>query len=391
MGRTPGWVWRLPLAGLLAVRGLRSARREAFANVLALVAVGGIAVGVAALVLALAALAGLQEALTGEILERTPHLEIVPPPGSDHTELATRLAAVPGVVGVQRLARGRGWLLVDDGVEAVEITGHDGLLPRSFPRATAATSGLYVPDLVAVRWGLDPGEAVRLVSPRPTLGPLGPQPRTREVTFVGSFEAGRTEEVLRVAVPLAIAESLFGRDAGYLEVTAAGLDEAIVLAEAVEAAVPGAQVATWRDLNAPLFFALRLEKTVLFLAVGLVVVVAALGLVAELALLVATRREEILTLAALGTAPATLRRAFVGLGLLVATVAAVVGGAVGVGVSIVLDRTQAVALSSSAFFLDHVPFRLEALDLVLVVGLTLALATAAGLFVTRPSALGLRT
>lgn len=380
-------MWRLPFAALLAVRSLRSARRQAFSRFLALAAIGGIAVGVMAMVLALAALAGLQRALTGEILERTPHLEVVPPPGADPAAFAAEVAGRPGVVAVQPVVRGRGWLLVGDGAEAVEVTGAGGGLPRSFPRPTSTEPGLYVTDAVAVRWGLEVGERLRLVSPRPTLGPFGPVPRTREVTFAGSFEGGRTDEVVRVVVPLEIATVLFGVEATRFEVSAGGLDEALAVAADLKRFAPLATVSSWEDLNRPLFFALRLEKTVMFLAVGLVVVVAALGLVAALALLVATRREEIRTLLALGAPRRTLRQAFMGLGMLVAGVGVVLGGGLGMAVAVVLDRTERVRLSSSAFFLDHVPFRLELGDLAAVVGLTLGLAFASGLFVTRTDAL----
>lgn len=382
----PVWLWRLPLAVVLAVRGVRSARRDAFSSFLAIAAIGGIGVGVAALVLALAALAGLQEALTGEILERTPHLEVAVGEAAS-AELEAQLREIPGVVLVQPLIRGRGWLLVGDGVEPVEITGAGGGVPRSFPRPTSDREGLYVPDHVAVRWGLELDQPVRVVGPKPTLGPLGPIPRTREVLYAGSFEGGRTEEVVRILVPFEVARGLFGTQASRFEVSTTSLDRALEVAQRIRGAIPGAEVATWRDLNQPLFFALRLEKTVLFLAVGLVVVVAALGLVAELALLVATRRDEIRTLLALGTTRATLRRAFVGLGLLVAGVAAVGGGVVGIGAALVLDRTEVVALSSSAFFLDHVPFRVELSDVGAILGLTMVLALTSGLWVTRAGAL----
>ncbi len=382
----PNWLWRLPLAVVLALRGVRSARRDAFSSFLAATAIGGIGVGVAALVVALAALAGLQEALTGEILERTPHLE-VGVGAADPAVIEAQLAQIAGVELVQPLIRGRGWLLVGDGVEPVEVTGAGGGIPRSFPRPTSDRPGLYVPDHVAVRWGLELDQPVRAVGPKPTLGPLGPVPRTREVRYAGSFEGGRTEEVIRILVPLEVARGLFGAEAARFEVSTTSLDQALVVAERIRAAEPGVEVATWRDLNRPLFFALRLEKTVLFLAVGLVVVVAALGLVAELALLVATRREEIRTLLALGAARATLRKAFVGLGLLVAAVAALGGGAIGVAAALVLDRTEVVALSSSAFFLDHVPFRIEAGDVGAILGLTMVLALGSGLWVTRAGAL----
>ena len=110
MTRTP-WLFRLPLPWLLALRYLKSARREAFVSFLSAVATGGIALGVAALILALAALTGFQEALRSEILARTPHLEVTLSPGADPEAARRALRALPGVEEVQVLARGRGWVV----------------------------------------------------------------------------------------------------------------------------------------------------------------------------------------------------------------------------------------------------------------------------------------
>src|SRR6185503_1487132 len=103
-------IWRLPFPLLLALRYLRSTRKDAFVSFLSAVAAGGIGLGVAALVLALAALAGLQQALRGEVLARTPHLELELPSGQGAAALQERLLRLPGVVQVQEAVHGRGWL-----------------------------------------------------------------------------------------------------------------------------------------------------------------------------------------------------------------------------------------------------------------------------------------
>src|SRR4051794_24006276 len=109
--RRPGLLWRLPFPLLLALRYLKSTRKDAFVSFLSAVAAGGIGLGVAALVLALAALAGLQHALRGEVLARTPHLEIELPPGEGTAALQERLMRLPGVLHAQEAVHGRGWVL----------------------------------------------------------------------------------------------------------------------------------------------------------------------------------------------------------------------------------------------------------------------------------------
>jgi lipoprotein-releasing system permease protein len=379
-----GLVWRLPFPLLLALRYLRSTRRDAFVSFLSAVAAGGIGLGVAALVLALAALAGLQQALRGEVLARTPHLEIELPSRRGAVELQERLLALPGVRGVQEAVHGRGWLESGGLVQPVEVVGYSGLVPRFFPGAEGMAPGLYVSDGLARRWSLRPGDLLEVVSPHPTLTPLGPQPRVRSLRLAGTFESGRTEEVERIALPLSVARPLAGGRGPLIDVTADGLDEALALVPAVSALLPpGAEVRTWEQLNRPLFFALRLEKTVMFVAVSLIILVAAMALVADLALVITSKRAELGMLATMGAAPRRLRHAFLLLGGLIAGLGTLAGGAVGSASAVLLERYRLVRLPGQIYFLDYLPFRLQGEDVVAVLAVTLALAAGSSLWVAQ--------
>jgi lipoprotein-releasing system permease protein len=359
----------------LALRYLKSSRRDAFVTFLSLVAALGIALGVAALILSLAALSGFQRALRAEVLARTPQVEVEPGAGVDAAAAAESLRAVPGVRRVVTTARTPGWAVSEGRAQAVEIIGFEGDLPASFAAGAGNAPGLYVSASLAARWGLEVGQPVTLVSPRPTLTPLGPQPRARSLPLAGAFPTGRTDERERVGVALDLAGTLFAGGDRRLEVEAGGLDEAVRLAPALAAALsPEARVRTWRELNRPLFFALRLEKTVMFLAVSLVILVAALALIAALALLIANKREEIGVLGALGAAPGALARAFLWLGAMIAFSGLVLGSSLGIGAAVALDRWKVVQLPEHVYFLDHVPFLVRPADVLAIVALTLLLA-----------------
>jgi lipoprotein-releasing system permease protein len=360
---------------LLALRYLKSARRDAFVTFLSLVAALGIGLGVAALILSLAALSGFQRALRTEILARTPHLEVELPPGADEAAAVAILRTRAGVRAVTPVGRGPGWALSDGRAQAVEIFAFDGALPASFAALDRPADGLLLSAALAARWGLVEGDPVTLVSPRPTLTPLGPQPRARTLPLRATFPAGRTEQRERVGAPAAMVQTLLAAGDRRLEVEAAGLEAAIPLAPVLAAALPaGSRVRTWRELNRPLFFALRLEKTMMFLAVSLVILVAALALIAALALLIANKSEEIGVLGALGAAPAVLARAFLWLGGLIAGAGLVGGVGLGVGLATVLDRFQLARLPEAVYFLDHVPFLVRPADLLVIVGLTMVLS-----------------
>lgn len=370
----------LPFPLLLALRYLRSTRRDAFVSFLSAVAAGGIALGVAALVLALAALSGFQTALKREVLARTAEIEVELPRGADAAAVRSRLEGIAGVAAAQVLARGQGWLLSAGRVRPVEVVGFERTLPRAFPGAPAPASGLHVSDRLAAAWGLTAGDRLEVASNRPTLTPLGPQPRVRRLPLAGTFTAGRTETTERVALPLAAAEGLLGPGERRLEVATGGLERAAeVAARLAPALPPGSAVRTWRELNRPLLFALRLEKTVMFAAVSLIVVVASLALVSDLMLIIATKRPEIGMLGALGAGVGSLRGAFVALGGLLAAAGGASGLAAGVAGAWLLDRFRVLSLPGQVYFLDYVPFRVRLADLAGVVAVTFGLALASAL------------
>ncbi len=159
----------LPFPVLLALRYLRSTRRDAFASFLSAVAAGGLALGVAALILSLAVISGFQDALRSDLLGRTPQIEVELPPEADATVARDAALEVPGVVSAQVQVRGGGWIVDGDGVQPVELIGFEGRVPASFPGAAGRPEGFYIPTAVATRWGMTAGKTVEVVSPRPTL------------------------------------------------------------------------------------------------------------------------------------------------------------------------------------------------------------------------------
>lgn len=371
------------------MRYARSTRKDAFASFLSAVAAGGIALGVAALILSLAVISGFQDALRSEILQRTPQIVVELPARADPAAARQAAARVSGVTSVQLQVSGNGWVVDGGKVQAVEMVGFEGRVPASFPGAAGGPEGLYVEEALAARWALVAGEVVSVVSPRPTLTPFGgPQPRVRSLPVSGIFRSGRTqEERVRIALPRRVAESLLGTSGRRLEVAAADLDAALGVAARLGAALPaGSVVRTWRDLNRPLLFALRLEKVLMFVAVCLIVLVAALALVADLALIISSKRPEIGILGAMGATPAHLRNSFLLLGALVAGTGMLIGALLGVGTAWVLDRYQLLPVPGRVYFLDYVPFLVQGEDLVLVLFFTFALALAASLYAAQRAA-----
>lgn len=348
----------------------------------------GIALGVAALILSLAALSGFQRLVKGEVLARTPQVAVELPEGADAESALAAALEVEGVTGGSVVVRGRGWLVTGGSARPVEMVGFEGGVPATFPGAAGAPQGLYVDEGLAGLWGLSAGQPVTVVSPRPTLTPFGPQPRARTIPLAGVYEAQRgQEDRSRIALPLAVADGLLAEPPRRLELSTADLGDAGPVARRLAVTLPeGSRLETWREINRPLFFVLKLEKMMTFLAVSLIVLVAALALVADLALVIASKRAEIGMLGAMGATPAALSRAFLLLGAMLAGLGLVIGVTLGAGGAWALDRWELVPLPGQVYIFDHVPFALAAGDVGAVCGLTLALALAFSLYAARRAA-----
>ncbi|MDX1384040.1 MAG: FtsX-like permease family protein, partial [Thermoanaerobaculia bacterium] len=371
-------IWRLPVPLLVALRYARSTRRDASVRFLSSVTVWGVALGVAALVLAVSALSGFQATLLDDVLARSPRLQVQVPADADAQAWLATVRGVEGVDAAQVLLYGSGWLAKEGRVVACELIGYGEAPPRWFPGVEeAAGDGLVLPEALALRMGLRPGGAVRVVSPRPTLTPFSRQlPRSRKVGVAAIYDAGRSEDHDgRVALPLAEAESLLWPSDRRIDVeVAVGRVDAV--AARLQRELPAAAaVVGYRELNRALFFALRLEKVLMFVGVFLIVAVASQSLVSSLGLIVASKRREIGVLASLGLGPRELGRAVVLLGMVLTAVGVVVGGTVGAVSAWLLDRFELLRLPADVYIVDFVPFLLRPLqDLSLILLGTAALA-----------------
>jgi lipoprotein-releasing system permease protein len=384
----------------VALRYLRSTRKDAFISLLSRITAAGLAVGVAALIVALAALSGFQSRLMGDVQRRTPALQVELPPAADEVAIGRLLDAEPGVDSVQRLLYGRGWLRRGDAIEPVEVVGVEGTLPGwvvpepGGPVEGSGIDGLWISTAVAARWGVIPGDVVELVSPRLTLSPRGPIPRSRRVAVAGLHDPGQADErhAQRVMLPYEQARNLLagsdrrlgvepGRGVAVERLASRLRDRlgSVVAEGTVTPDVAEPQVVTWRDANQALLFVLRLEKSAIFLAVALIVVVASFALVSALSLILTAKRSEVGILAAMGAAPGRLRRVFVLLGSLLAGLGTAAGGVLGVTLALLFERFRLIKLPGDVYIVDHVPFLVRVFDVAVVLGASAVVALVATL------------
>jgi lipoprotein-releasing system permease protein len=342
----------------LARRYLLASRRDAQVGVVALAAFLGLMLGVAALVVSLALLAGFQTNIRKRLLAETPHL-LVTPAGRgefhDADRVAGRLAAIPGVASVSPVAKGRVWVSLGGQAMPAVAVGRE------------KEKGLVLDAAQARPIGLVAGETVTLVSSRSRLSPLGPVPivTTMKIAAVAPSGAGR-----KASMPLEEARRLFalGPDGstGY-ELRLTDAEHPGTAAAAVLAALgPSVAVATWEEQNRALVLALRLERFVLFAAVFLIVIVAGLNLAATSAVLAATRAADAAVLSVLGASPRAVGRVFLAAGVSVGAAGTLGGIVSGVLLAVLLERAGLVPLPAALYGMAHAPFRVEPLDVLSV-------------------------
>jgi len=378
----------------IALRYLAASRRRAHVALISTISILGLAVGVAALVISLSLLSGFQDRIRSQMAERSPHVVVSATRGAalDDPEAVRRLlASRPGVVSVSPAIGGRAWISDLEGKSALPVRYRNA--PRESeslePASVDAPPRARVTASVAARTGVSPGGKVRLTSSRTRLSPIGPLPvavifAVSEVTRVGALE--KTAEV-EVSERFARLLSGTAEGAAALEARLEDPAGAEALAADLTSALPDAyRVQTWKDLNAPLSFALRLEKLVIFVTVALVIVVAALNIVSNVALLVIEKKRDLGVLASLGATPESLRRIYLTLGALIGVLGTAGGLLLGITTATLLDRFRAVPLPADVYLLTHVPFAVHPREVILVAAFALATAIGAAALPARAAA-----
>ena len=366
---------------LLARRYLLASRKEAQVGVVALAALLGLTLGVAALVVSLALLAGFQTHIRSRLLAETPHLTFTPAGRDAFTPadgLAEKLAKLPGVVSVSPVARGRIWVSVSGRTAPAAAVGRDG------------TKGLVLDLSQARPLGAVAGEDVTVVSSRTRLSPLGPVPIAVSMSLEKVVPASTGRREPEAVLPLETARRLFALPEGGASAYEVFLADPRTAADVARTALAGlgggVAATTWEEANRSLVLALKLERAVLFATVFLIVIVAGLNLAATSAVLAATRASDAAILSVLGASPRTVARVFLAAGTGVGLLGTAAGALIGTVAALVLDATRAIPLPAHLYALAHVPFRVEPLELAAVVALSVLWSFAASSLPARTAA-----
>jgi len=407
----------------VASRYLRAKRRQAVIGVITGISIAGVAAGVASLVVALAINNGFRQDLQDRLLGSTSHINLLRIQSDgikDWRPLMDRLSKEPHIVAtapaiyeqvlISRGPRARGAVLkgmipseerkVSDLLKTVTMgsaqaldesadrLGHSVMTNSGEVRATQPAQEKSPTDLQAVEnriaamppiilgkdmadeLGTTVGSIVLVTSPQGELTPFGMVPKYNRFRVVGIFNSGFYDYDSSWAFTrLSDAQQLFGLGdlVSVIEFKVDDIYKADEISRQLEqAAGKGFMATNWMEQNKALFRALRLERLVTFITIGLIVFVAALNILISLTMMVMEKTRDIAVLISMGTRKSQVRRIFIAQGVLIGVVGTAIGLVLGYALSWAGGHYHLLSLAPEVYSIDYVPFAPRAMDGLLV-------------------------
>lgn len=392
----------------IAWRYLRSRRGSSLLSLISVIAIGGVLVGVGALILIIGVMNGLQRDLREKILVGSPDIRVLSY-GDDLkiTDWESVLKKVKQQKGVVSAAP---FVLIEGGMNA----GHDyagatyvtGIEPEGrgvsnvttirqhaisgdfrFASSDGQGRGIVLGKLLAARFNAWPGDKINLISIagiKPNAVTGGFVPRIFQFEVTGIVETGMYEydnAYVFIALDKAQEFAALGDGVTGIEVKATDRWEADQVAERITASLGWPyRTMDWQEQNRSLFQALKLEKMGMGVILLLIVVVAAFNIVSTLTMVVTDKTREIGILKAMGLPSRSIRRVFLAQGVVIGGVGTILGLFIGMAGAIGLEKYKFIPLDPAIYFIDHLPVAIQAADVAWIVLASVFTAAAATLY-----------
>ncbi len=394
-----------PFEWMLALRYLRSRRREAFISVIASISFIGIMLGVATLIIVMAVMNGFRAELLSRILGMNGHVIVQPVESelTDFDEVAKRLSTVVGV----RLAapliegqvfvsgRGQGSGALVRGIREADlkqITGIAKNIRQGTLEGFDQSEGIAIGVRMAQNLGLSVGDQMTMIAPQGDVTPFGTTPRVKSYPVVAVFEIGMSEYDTTIAyLPLSEAQLFFNSEGKVhaIELYLDDPDRVDAIREQIDTAVKRPHfLVDWRQRNTSFFTALQVERNVMFMILTLIILVAALNIVSGLFMMVKDKGRDIAILRTMGASRGAMLRVFMMTGSAIGVAGTLVGVALGVVVCLKIHSIQNAidwlvggqVWDPTVRFLSEIPARMDPGETIAVIVMALALSFLATVF-----------
>ncbi len=394
-----------PLSLFMGLRYVRAKRRNHFISFISLISMLGIGLGVAVLITVISVMNGFDKELKGRILGMMPHVLVL---GFDdemeHWE-STREALIDqkGVEEVTPFVETQGMLSTPGMTRFVSISGIDPMLesPTSFLARHIIVGDLdtlepdsfnmVLGDQLANSLNVTVGDKVTLVVPEASLTPAGLVPRFKRFTVSGIFSVDYDYDAAFAYINIKDAQKIMRFNEGItgLNIKLDDFYDAPHLASQFFDRLQGQyRVYDWTFMNGTFFEAVKLEKTMMFIILTLIIAVAAFNILSMLVMVVTDKQADIAILRTMGAQPKTITRIFMVQGSVIGIVGTILG--VVLGIILALNVTQLVnvleiilgteLLSADVYYISFLPAELKWQDIVVIAGISLGLSFLATLY-----------
>ncbi len=394
-----------PLSWFVAARYLRVRRKEAVISVVALISVVGVAAGVAALIISLAINSGFRATLERDLLGATAHVNVLAKePGAginDWPSLVTRFRRIPHVVAAAPVLyapvflssplNAKGAIL--KGIQPASELSVSDTLKRLKSGSVAALTGpgkypaIILGSRLAQDLGALPNSIVQVITAQGELTPLGLKPGFQKFRVAGTFESGffDIDDTWAYAALPAVQKVLsLGDVVNSVELRVDNLERAPQIgSEAERAAGPQYSSTNWQEQNRQLLGALRMERVVTSVTIGLIELVAAINILITLTMIVMEKYRDLAVLMSLGARRSQIRGILMLQGLIIGATGTAAGLILGYSLSFLADRYHWIPLDETVYALSWVPFEPRASDGVWVAGAAMLVCLLATLYPAR--------
>lgn len=381
----------------IAKRYLKTKRKGLFAIITTIIAITGVAVGVAALLTTLAVMSGFQNDIRTKVIGAQSHVLVFGQMSEkkyknyqkEIEKLEKVSATAPNVYGQAILNYNQNSIgVVIRGMDMNQEKNinnlHKSLLSGSFSNKNDDTSWVVLGEELAFNMGIDIDDNIILISPKSMSTGAGVMPKMKKFKVSGLIKTGYYEFDNSMAyMSLEDSADFMGipNQATGIAVKLHDLDDAQEVKNEIRKIVGNYYlIRTFEQLNSTLYAALKLEKVVMFIILSLIILVASLNIASNLILLGTEKLKDIGILRAIGAKPKNIKKIFLYEGFLIATTGILSGIVLGFLLCFIIDKTNIISLPGDIYYVTKVPIKISLMDLIYVVFGSYALCFLAALY-----------
>ncbi|MBF0118760.1 MAG: lipoprotein-releasing ABC transporter permease subunit [Desulfobacterales bacterium] len=362
-------------------RYLRSKQKHAFISLITLLSVAGVTVGVMALIVVIAVMSGAEADLKSKILSVVSHVVVMKHGGafSDYKNTIENIEKTDGVNAATPFVYTQVMLKSSSNAAGSILRGVD---PDNFGKVSKILSDLQLKKLsnidskipqitlgkeLAKTLQVDEGDSLYIISPRGMLSPIGHVPSMRRFQVVGVFKSGMYEYDGTLAyIHIKEAQKMLHMDNAVtgIEVRIKDIYKAKEISDRILSNLGFTYWAKdWMEMNQNLFSALKLEKTVMFIILTLIILVAAFNIASMLIMMVMEKTKDIAILKAMGATDKSIYKIFVFKGMAIGSLGTILGLVLGLILCILLKQYQFIDLPGDVYPFSKLPVKIEILDI----------------------------